>query len=282
MRRFLVGVLASAIGVASAVAPSLAAGDRLTFSFLDIGQGDATLVSLPTGEHVLIDGGDNGEEKRLVGYLRARGVKALDMVIMTHPHADHIGGLDLVWTTFPIRLVLDAGTTTPSRTYNRALEAIASKGIPLRLGRPGMVKQYGPVKLEVLAPAEPLLTGTRSDLNNNSIITKWTYGSFSVLMTGDAEAEELDRLMKSKVNLRSTVLKVPHHGSRYTMNAAFLAAVKPKVAVVSAGKGNDYKHPHKEAMARLAKSGAHTHVTAQRGTLTVTSNGHGFELKAER
>ncbi|MNS52288.1 ComEC family competence protein [compost metagenome] len=145
-----------------------------------------------------------------------------------------------------------------------------------------MVKQYGPVKLEVLAPAEPLLTGTRSDLNNNSIITKWTYGSFSVLMTGDAEAEELDRLMKSKVNLSATVLKVPHHGSRYTMNAAFLAAVKPKVAVVSAGKGNDYKHPHKEAMARLAKVGAHVHVTAQRGTLTVTSNGHGFELKAER
>ncbi|MFN3430908.1 MAG: ComEC/Rec2 family competence protein, partial [Candidatus Sericytochromatia bacterium] len=130
--------------------------------------------------------------------------------------------------------------------------------------------------------AEPLLTGTRSDLNNNSIITKWTYGSFSVLMTGDVEAEGLDRLVKSGANLQSTVLKVPHHGSRYTMNAAFLARVKPKVAVVSAGKGNDYKHPHKEAMTRLAKVGAHTHVTAQRGTITVTSNGRGFELKAER
>jgi competence protein ComEC len=282
MTRCLAGALALTLSLMATAGPGAAAAGKLTVAFLDIGQGDATLVSLPTGEHVLIDGGDNGEEKRLVGYLRARGVKALDMVIMTHPHADHIGGLDLVWTTFPIRLALDAGTSTPSRTYNRALQAIAAKGIPLRLGRPGMVKQYGPVKLEVLAPAEPLLTGTRSDLNNNSIITKWTYGGFSVLMTGDAEAEQLDRLMKSKANLQATVLKVPHHGSRYTMNAAFLAAVKPKVAVVSAGKGNDYKHPHKEALARLAKVGAHTHVTAQRGTLTVTSNGHGFELKAER
>ncbi|MFN3431615.1 MAG: MBL fold metallo-hydrolase, partial [Candidatus Sericytochromatia bacterium] len=150
MGRWGIGLVAGLLAIAGLGGPAAAVGP-LRFAFLDIGQGDATLVSLPTGEHVLVDGGDNGQEKRLVGYLRARGVKALDMVIMTHPHADHIGGLDLVWTTFPIRLVLDAGSSTPSRTYNRALGAIAAKGIPLRLGRPGLVKQYGPVKLEVLA-----------------------------------------------------------------------------------------------------------------------------------
>lgn len=281
-KRLLIGLGALALGLASVVSPASAALDPLTIDFLDVGQGDATLVTLPTGEHVLIDGGDNGQEDRLMGDLRARGVKALDMVILTHPHADHIGGLDRVLQEVPVRLLLEPGSRTGTKTYQKLLKLVASKGIALKLGRPGLKKSYGPVTLEVLAPAEPLLKKTRSELNDNSIVTRWRYGEFSALMTGDAETEGLDRLMKTTADLKSTVLKVPHHGSRYTMGMAFLQRVRPEVAVVSAGAKNDYGHPHQQAMARLAKIGAKTYVTAQQGTITVTTDGKTYQVKTER
>ncbi|MOA43791.1 ComEC family competence protein [compost metagenome] len=101
-------------------------------------------------------------------------------------------------------------------------------------------------------------------------------------MTGDAETEGLDRLMKTTPDLKPTVLKVPHHGSRYTMGMAFLQRVRPEVAVVSAGADNDYGHPHKQAMARLKAIGAKTYVTAQRGTITVTTDGQTYQVKTER
>lgn len=282
MKHLWVGLLATVLASLAAAEPGLTAGPRLSIAFLDIAQGDATLVSLPTGEHVLIDGGDNGQEKRLLGYLHARGVKALDMVILTHPHADHIGGLEAVLRAMPVRLVLDSGSRTGTRTYQRLLRLLGEKKIALRLGRPGLKKTYGPVTLEVLAPAEPLLKGTRSDLNNNSIVTRWRYGRFSALMTGDVEQAGLDRLMKTTPDLKSTVLKVPHHGSRYTMDLPFLQRVRPAVAVVSAGARNDYGHPHPQAMARLRQVGAKAHVTAQRGTITVTTDGGAYEVKTER
>jgi competence protein ComEC len=200
---------------------------------------------------------------------------------MTHPHADHIGALDAVFKAFPVRLVLDSGSRTSTKTYTKLLKLIDEKGIALKLGRAGMVKQYGPVTLRVLAPSEPLLTHTKSDLNNNSIVTKWTYGKFSVLMTGDIESEGLEKLVKSKADLSATVLKVPHHGSRYTSGADFLALVKPELAVISAGEGNDYGHPHKQAVARLEATGAKLLVTKDVGTVTVTSDGKTYHVETE-
>ena len=164
MPRVPIGFLLAAVGLLTFNGPGLAAGATLTFSFLDVGQGDATLVSLPTGEHVLIDGATTGQERRLEAYLKARGVKALDMVIITHPvRPIDIGGLDRIWTGFPIRLVLDAGESTGTLTYAKALRAISKAHIPLKLGRAGLVKQYGPVRLEALGPSHPLITGSRSD-----------------------------------------------------------------------------------------------------------------------
>jgi competence protein ComEC len=282
MNRMLSAFLGT-LAVVAAMGPSAsAANGKLVISFLDIGQGDAELLQLPTGDNVLIDAGDNGMEERIVQDLRDRGVKSLDMVIMTHPHADHIGAMDAVLQNFPVRLMLDSGSRTGTRTYTKLLKLIDEKHIALKLGRPGMTKNYGPVKLEVLAPAEPLLKDTKSDLNNNSIITKWTYGKFAVLMTGDVESEGLARLLKTNDDLHATVLKVPHHGSRYTTGMDFLERVRPEVAVISAGQNNDYHHPHKQAVERLEKIGAKIYVTKDVGTVTVTTDGKTYQVQTER
>lgn len=251
-------------------------------TFLDVGQGDCSLLQMPDGQAVLIDAGVPEMGERVVTALHARGVTALDMVILTHPHADHAGGLHAVLRTFPVRLVLDAGMSAASQAYRTVLDDIADLGIALKLGRPGLTKQYGEVGLEVLAPAEPLLKDTRSDINNASIVTRWVYGDVALLETGDAEQEAIDRLLKSGADLRAQVLKVPHHGSRYTSSAKFLAAVHPAVAVISAGLHNDYHHPHRAALTRLAAAGAKVYVTAQEGTVTIMSDGHSYEVKTER
>jgi competence protein ComEC len=259
------------------------AADRpLVITFLDVGQGDCSLLQLPDGNDVLIDGGIPEMGGTVVKALKQRGVKALDLVIMTHPHADHVGGLHAVFQAFPVRLVLDSGMIAGSRAYRDVLTDISNRGFALKLAEVGMTKHYGPVGLEVLAPVKPFLKGTRSDINNASIVTRWTYGEVALLETGDAEQETIDLLLKRQANLQAQILKVPHHGSRYTSSASFLAAVHPEIAVISAGLHNDYHHPHKAALDRLARSGAKVYVTATEGTITVTTDGHRIDVQTEK
>jgi competence protein ComEC len=281
-------LLASLIpALLSVFAPAFATGNRFVVSCLDVGQGDSMLLQMPTGENVLIDAGVPAEGKRVLGYLRDRHVANLDMVIMTHPHSDHIGGLPEVLKNIPVRLVLDSGMPYPSRTYHTILGLIDEKGIALKLGRPGMQKDYGPVHMDILAPIMPLFKeGKRqshghhaeSAANNNSIVTRWRYGNFSLLATGDAEQSALDRLMNAGANLQATILKVAHHGSRYTSGLAFLKRVHPEVALISAGLHNDYGHPHLETLERLKQVGARSYLTAQVGTITVTSDGKTYQV----
>jgi competence protein ComEC len=258
-------------------------GGQLVVSFLDVGQGDCELLQMPTGENVLIDAGDTDQGARVVALLRARGVDKLDMVIMSHPHADHIGGLDDVLEAFPCRLALDAGVPGyASRTYQKVLRVIGERGVALKLGRKGMTKDYGAVHMEVLAPGEPLLKGTKSDPNNNSIVTRWRFGDVAFLMTGDVEKEGLKPLMANNRDLRAQILKVPHHGSRYTSTSEFLTRVKPEVAVISAGAHNDYHHPHKPTLSRLKAVGARVYVTAEVGTVTIATDGQRYQVTTER
>jgi competence protein ComEC len=277
-------VLSVIIALALAALPDVAgaANPPLVITFLDVGQGDSSLLQLPDGNAVLIDGGIPEMGSKVVKALEERGVKALDMVIMTHPHADHVGGLHAVFQRFPVRLVLDAGMKAGSRAYHDVLSDIATKGFALKLGEIGMTKHYGPVGLEVLAPAKPFLKGTRSDINNASIVTRWTYGDVALLETGDAEQEAIDRLMTGGANLQAQILKVPHHGSRYTSSAKFLQAVHPEIAIISAGQHNDYHHPHRAALERLANAGIKVYVTATEGTITVTTDGHHIGVKTEK
>lgn len=256
---------------------------KLTVTFFDVGQGDAALIQTPSGKTVLIDGGPPEAGPTLVRQLRALGVSVIDLVIASHAHADHIGGLIDVVREFKVRAFLDSGVphTTPTfRDYlaevERQKEKNGAKFLVARRGRT-ITLDDGAVTLDVLAPEEPLLSGTRSDINSNSVVVRLSFGAHSVLFTGDAEAGTEERLAKQSDKVRATVLKVAHHGGRHSTTAPFLRAVSPSTAIISCGRGNPYGHPKAKTIKAL-EAVAKVYRTDRDGTITITSDGKAFDV----
>lgn len=257
--------------------------NELTVKVLDVGQGDAIL--LRTGEKTtLVDTGDVPARERLVKYLRQLGVKEIDNLIITHPHADHLGGVAAIFDNFAVKQIYDSGQTTTTGLYRQYLQTVKKQKIPFTVVSPGMkIDLGGGAILEILAPQKPLIQGTDGYLNNNSIVGKLVYGNFSMLLTGDIEREAEQRLVaKYKARLKSTVLKSPHHGSRTSSTKAFLQAVSPEVTVISVGAHNDYKHPHSVVLNRYAALPTKVYRTDKDGTITITTNGIDYKLVKEK
>ncbi|HLK92142.1 MAG TPA: ComEC/Rec2 family competence protein [Polyangia bacterium] len=254
-------------------APARAAG-TLRVDFIDVGQGDAALVTSPTGKTVLIDGGPHVSGPALVAFLAAHLHGPIDLVLLSHRHEDHLGGLPEVVRRFGARTVLDAPVEHAERGYTALLRALEARGAVVREATRGRVIDLGGgAKLTLLGPPEPLITGSHSDVNANSVVARLSYDRFSVLFAGDAEAPTERWLLGSGVPLRSVVLKVAHHGSRYASAAPFLRAVGARIAVVSVGAGNRYHHPAAATLDRLARAGATVYRTDMDGDVTVESDG---------
>lgn len=263
-------------------APGDLAAKQVLVHFLDVGQGDAALVQTPDGKNVLIDGGDSGAGEEVVAYLRELGVASLDLVIATHAHEDHLGGLINVLREVPVKAVLESGYAHGTPTQQEFLRLVEDKGVPLRLARAGDRIKAGAATLEVLAPAEPLLEGTESDANNNSVVVRLVYGDTAFLFTGDMEEAERKRLLQSDQEVRSDVLKVAHHGSRNGTDPDFVAAVQPQVAVISCAARNDYGHPHRQALQALRRGRVHVYATDENGTVVVASDGQRVAVQPSR
>ncbi|MHB9025104.1 MAG: ComEC/Rec2 family competence protein [Armatimonadota bacterium] len=249
---------------------------KLHVSVIDVGQGDAILVQFPAGVAMLVDAGEKAAGPVVVKYLKSRGINKLDILVVTHPHADHIGGMPDVLKAFPVGRVWDSGYNQGSRTQQDFLALVKKQGLQYGKPKRGFTRDIGAVHLAVLAPGERFLTGTNSDANNNSLVLRFTYDQVSILLAGDMEREAREAWGPWP---RSTVLKVSHHGSDNGTDKDFARMVAPRFAIFSYGK-NSYGHPHRDAVNALAGVGAKLYSTHQNGTVIVTTEGKSVAVTA--
>lgn len=249
-------------------ASALRAGppEGLTVRFLDVGQGDAALVTAPDGGTILIDGGPDPDVVAVK--LAALGIRRLDVVVASHPHADHVEGLPQVFARFPVGLVLEPGCADDSPSYAQFLEAIDDEELPVRHPRTGETIRVGGMHLDVFSP-DACYEGTDSDANNDSLVLRVSFGTDTVLFPGDAEVEAQEELMADGAPLAAPVLKVPHHGGD-TSADGFFEAVSPQLSIVSVGQPNGYGHPVPEVLSALEAAGSRV-VRTDRGSDVIVS-----------
>ncbi len=267
-------------------APPPASGDEVKVVVLDVGQGDSILIVTPENKTALVDAGEPGDGKVILAALKKYGVDHIDLFVATHSHADHIGAADEVIKAIPVAHVLYSGVPNTTKNYEEFLKAVDEKKIDLVRAAPGQeFKLGGGARLLVLAPVEPLfkkedLRAGGNEPNANSVVTRLDYGSFSMLLTGDAEEQtERERLIKSGANIRANVLKVGHHGSKYATSEDFIKRGEFKYAVISAGLDNRYGHPSQEVLDRLKAAGIKVYRTDFQGDILLTTRGQEGDLK---
>jgi competence protein ComEC len=271
-------VLAVLASVAAASMPD----DRLHVSFLNVGEGDAILLQKGS-QQVLVDGGPSPQELGMgLGTQMPFWDRTIELVILTHPHADHIAGLVDVLQRYKIGQVLYPDLDYESPLYQEWSDLIKEKDIKYTPAQAGQELNLGDgVKIQVLNPQAPLLTGTESDIDNNGVVLHIIMGRVSFLLTADIGWETEFELINRRTDLVSTVLKVAHHGSETSSTPSFLAAVAPKVAIISVGE-NSYGHPSPEVLARLSKLGAENILrTDERGTIEFITDGQRLWVKTK-
>lgn len=242
---------------------------QVRIHFLDVGQADSILIQDPSGQNMLIDAGNNGDSDFVLSYIRDLGIDRIDVLIGTHPHEDHIGSLDDVVENFDIGKIYMPKVNHSSKTYEDVLVAIKNKGYKIASPQAGSRFDLGDAECTILSP----ISKSYSDTNNYSITVKLDYGENSFLFMGDAENMVEKEIIEMGYLIQADVIKLGHHGSRHSSSEAFLDKVDPEYAVISAGKGNSYGHPHPETLDRLEEREIETYRTDEMGSIVVESDG---------
>jgi competence protein ComEC len=255
---------------------------RLHLSFLDVGQGDSILIEGPSGHQILVDGGPSpAVVTAALGKKMAFWDRSLDLVAITHPQDDHLAGLVGVLERYRVGKIIYSGQGCTTEICQAFWEVVEERGIPTLVGRAGMRLDLGDgVSIEVLHPPEELLSGTGSDINNNSLVLRVTMGRASFLLPGDLGEEGERSLLASTRPLGSIALKVPHHGSATAPFSPFLRQVGPQLAVISVGANNPFGHPAPQTLAQL--EGVTILRTDEQGTIEIVTDGQRFWVLTER
>ena len=279
-------LLANHFGLLEEVAPdtqpaAAVTGGDLVVHIIDVDQADSILILGPE-KNVLIDAGEQKTAKELYSYIQEQGATQLDILIATHPHADHIGGMTHIVQQAQVGQVimseLKDSIVPTTKVYTNLLGAIADKGLKITKAKSGTEYDLGGgAKLTILAPV-----ALYDDLNNSSVVCRLDYGSTSFLFNGDIEKEAEADILASGANLKVDVFCVPHHGSSSSSTQAYLDAAKPQMATIPLGIDNSYGHPHKEVMKRLEALNIPIYRTDLNGNIVITSDGSTLTVTTEK
>lgn len=244
---------------------------NLQFHFIDVGQGDSSLIVTPNGKTILIDAGDEAHAKKVINYIRKQGIDKLDLVIATHPDADHIGGMDKVIKNFDLDVFAMPDVIAKTNQYKQIQKELNAKNIKAsRLYLGDEVHIDDTIEFEILSP----IKGKRyPDTNQYSIVTKIVYKDTSFILMGDATIENEVDIINNVPDIDIDVLKLGHHGSSTSSSDYFLTKTSPEIAIISCGKNNKYGHPHQEVMRVLKKHNVIPYRTDEIGDIVITSDG---------
>lgn len=251
----------------------------LEVHFFDVGQGDSILIETPDKKQILIDGGPDKTVLEKLNQTMSFYDRKIDLLVLTHPDADHITGLIDVLEYYQIGYILTSGFETDTAVYKKWRKLISEKNIPLTMVQSGQkIILSEEIIFEILWPEQPLI-GVK-DANNTSVVGRLIYGQAEFLLTGDIERKIENILIEKNWNLKSDILKVPHHGSKTSSSYNFIEEIDPKIAIISVGENNRYKHPSQEVLERLKN--VPTLRTDKSGDITIFTDGNLFEVKTER
>lgn len=246
---------------------------RLQISYLDIGQGDATLVRTPSMEYILIDGGPDDRVLQELSQVMPFYVRTIDLMILSHPHADHMDGLIEVLERYEVKQVMITGVAYGYAGYEKFLETVRERKVEIIFVNGQVDYRLDSVVLDVVYPFESVAGRHFENVNNSSISLRLLYGERSFYFSGDLEVEGEEKLVEAGLDLRADVLKAGHHGSRTSSTEGFLDVVEPEWAVISCGVDNPFGHPHAETIRHLQQRGVTIFRTDLDGRVEVESDG---------
>jgi len=256
----------------------LFAQDTVSIYFLDVGQGDSSIIITPDDKVVMIDSGS--DESLILNYLQNLGISHIDLLIATHAHADHITGMDKIIAKYKPKAFIDPGIPHTTSTYQRMITAIDKYNINYYEGISRKIN-LGSLTFTILPPANPLIRD--SEHNNNSVVVRLDFKDFSCLFTGDIEKEREGQLItESRSNLNVDILKIGHHGSSSSSSPLFIKSVGLKIAVICCGQSNKYGHPHQETISLLQSLGIEIYRTDLNGTILIKTDGIDYQIFTEK